>query len=38
MYSGNPGVEPALAAASMLVGVAILCFAVTVWKNTKLAS
>ncbi len=38
LYSGNPGVEPALAAASMLVGVAILCFAVTVWKNTKLAS
>ena len=34
LYRGNAAVEPALAAVSMLVGVAILCFAVTVWKHT----
>ena len=34
LLRGNAAVEPALAAASMLVGVAILCFAVTVWKHT----
>ena len=33
-YRGYAAVEPALAAASMLVGVAILCFAATVWKYT----
>jgi len=35
LYRGYKAVEPALAAASMLVGVAILCFAVTVWKHTR---
>ena len=34
-YRGYTAVEPLLAASSMLVGVAILCFAVTVWKFTK---
>ena len=33
-YRGQTAVEPALAAASLLVGVAILCFAATVWKFT----
>lgn len=31
---GNPGIEPVLAAASMAVGVAVLCFAVLVWQHT----
>lgn len=34
LYRGNPGVEPALGAVSVLVGVAIICFAVVVWKYT----
>lgn len=33
-FLGNPAVEPALALASVLVGVAILCFAVVVWQHT----
>jgi hypothetical protein len=34
LYRGNPAVEPALAVVSVLVGVAIVCFAVVVWKHT----
>ncbi len=34
LLRGNAAVEPALAAVSVLVGVAIVCFAVTVWKHT----
>lgn len=34
LYMGNPAVEPALAMASVLVGVAVLCFAVVVWQHT----
>ena len=34
LYRGNPGVEPALGAVSVLVGIAIICFAVVVWKHT----
>lgn len=33
-YRGHTAFEPVLAVSSMLVGVAILCFAVTVWKFT----
>ena len=33
-YRGYTALEPALAASSLLVGVAIVCFAVTVWKFT----
>lgn len=33
-YRGHTAIEPVLAASSMLVGVAILCFAATVWKFT----
>lgn len=35
LYLGHPEVEPALAAASMLVGVGVLCFAVLVWRGTS---
>jgi len=37
LYRGYTMVEPALGAVSSLVGVAILCFAITVWKSTRLA-
>ncbi len=33
-FAGFAAVEPALGAVSMLVGVAIVMFAVVVWKNT----
>jgi hypothetical protein len=33
-YRGNTAVEPALAVASILVGIAIVCFAFVVWKYT----
>lgn len=33
LFLGNPAVEPVLALASV-VGVAVLCFAVVVWKHT----
>ncbi|MDH4061717.1 MAG: hypothetical protein OEU94_12975 [Aquincola sp.] len=33
-YRGNAALEPVLAISSMVVGVAILCFAVVVWKHT----
>ena len=33
-FRGVTAIEPALGAVSMLVGVAILMFAVVVWKNT----
>lgn len=35
LYRGDVTVEPALAMASTLVGVAVLCFAAVVWKNSK---
>lgn len=34
---GNKGIEPVLGLASVLVGVAVLCFAAVVWQNTKTA-
>jgi hypothetical protein len=34
LYLGMPAIEPVLALASMVVGVAIVCFAVLVWKHT----
>ncbi len=34
LYKGNPGIEPALAIASVVVVVGILCFAVVVWTAT----
>ena len=33
-FRGYAAAEPPLAVASVLVGVAIVCFAVVVWKNT----
>lgn len=33
LFRGNPAVEPALAAASMLVAAAIVCFAILVWMH-----
>lgn len=38
LYLGHAAVEPVLALASVLVGVAILCFAVVVWKHTSPAA
>ena len=35
---GNPAIEPVLALASVAVGVAVLCFAVVVWKHTGRAA
>lgn len=37
LFRGYTMVEPALGVVSSLVGVAILCFAITVWKSTSLA-
>lgn len=34
LYKGNPGIEPALAIASVVVVIGILCFAVVVWTAT----
>jgi len=34
LYRGNAAVEPVLAVASMLVGLAVLCFAAVVWRYT----
>lgn len=35
MYiGGNKAIEPVLALASVVVGVAVLCFAAVVWKHT----
>jgi drug/metabolite transporter superfamily protein YnfA len=34
-YRGRSEIEPALGAVSMLVGVAIICFAIVVWQNTR---
>lgn len=36
-YRGNAAIEPVLAISSMVVGVAILCFAVVVWQHTSAA-
>lgn len=33
LYLGHTAVEPGPAMASVLVGVAVLCFAVVVWKH-----
>jgi len=33
-YSGNKAVDPILGLSSMVVGVAVLCFAAVVWKHT----
>ena len=35
LFLGHPEVEPALAVASMLVGVGVLCFAAVVWRGTR---
>jgi hypothetical protein len=35
LFRGHTEIEPALGAVSMLVGVAIICFAIVVWQNTK---
>jgi len=34
LLKGNAAVDPVLGLASLLVGVAILCFATVVWKHT----
>lgn len=34
LFGGNPAVEPVLALASAVVGLAVLCFAVVVWRYT----
>ncbi len=38
LFRGYTAVEPALGLASVLVGVAILCFAALVWKHTGSAA
>ena len=35
LFLGFPAVEPALGAVSMLVGAAVVVFAVVVWKHTQ---
>ena len=35
LFQGHPEVEPALAIASVLVGVGVLCFAALVWRGTR---
>jgi hypothetical protein len=35
---GNTSIEPMLGVVSMLVAVAILCFAVNLWKSTSMAA
>ena len=37
-FRGNTAIEPVLGGASMLVGVAVLCFATIVWKHTGKAA
>ena len=37
MFRGVTAVEPALGVVSHLVAVAIVCFAVVVWRNTRMA-
>ncbi len=37
-FRGVKAVEPALGAVSMLVGVAVLLFAIVVWRNTPAAT
>ena len=37
-FRGCTGIEPALGLASVLVGVAFLCFTVVVWKHTGKAN
>ena len=38
VMAGTPAVEPALGAVSMLVGVAIVLFAIVVWRHTSAAA
>jgi hypothetical protein len=38
LYRGHPGVEPVLGVFSILVGVAVLCFATVVWRHTGKAA
>lgn len=38
LYRGYTAVEPPLAVASLLVGAAIVCFAVNVWRHTAASS
>ena len=35
LFRGYTNVEPALGVASTLVGIAILCFSLVVWKSTR---
>ena len=37
-YSGNQAVDPILGLSSMVVGAAVLCFAVVLWKHTGKAT
>ena len=37
-YSGNQAVDPILGLSSMVVGAAVLCFAVVLWKHTGRAA
>jgi cbb3-type cytochrome oxidase subunit 1 len=37
LFRGNTQIEPILGVVSSLVGLAVLCFAITVWKSTRLA-
>ena len=37
-YSGNQAVDPILGLSSMVVGAAVLCFAVVLWKHTGKAA
>jgi hypothetical protein len=34
LYGGMPAVEPVLALSTIVIGAAVLCFAVLVWKHT----
>lgn len=38
MFAGNPALEPVVAIASIVVGIAVLVFAVNLWKHTVVAS
>ena len=37
-YNGNKAVDPILGISSMVVGAAVLCFAVVLWKHTGRAA
>ena len=34
LVGGNPSVEPVLGAASVAIGIGLICFAINLWKHT----